>query len=208
MKKVVLFDFDGTIADSIESFMEIVNILAKKHRFKSLEPEELEQIRSEGAKNIIKKLRIPFYKLPFIGRDMKSMQRQYISQIKPFDGIVPVMHSIKERGFEIGIVTSNSKENVKEFLIKNNMDIFNYMYGDSGIFGKDKIISTFLKENKYAKEDVIYIGDEIRDINACRKVGIKVGAVAWGYNTKEALVYNNPDFLINTPNDLLTILHE
>jgi phosphoglycolate phosphatase-like HAD superfamily hydrolase len=48
--------------------------------------------------------------------------------------------------------------------------------------------------------------DEVRDIEAAKKSGIKSIAVAWGYNTKDALIKENPDFLVNSPDELINII--
>ncbi len=206
MSKILLFDFDGTIADSFDNFLEIINKLSIKYNLPALPPEELEKLRSEEAKAIIKRLKIPFYKIPFIANDMKKMQQQQITQIKPFKDLPEVLHALKDLGYVLGIITSNGEENVKRFVKHNNVNIFSYIHGDTSIFGKDKVIHKFLKQHTVAKEDVIYIGDEIRDIQACQKVGIKIIAVTWGLNSKEGLANYHPDFLIDTPAQLLKLL--
>ena len=167
---------------------------------------ELEKLRSEDAKTLIKRLKIPLYKIPLLARDMKIMQQQQITQIKSFNGLPEVLHKLKSKGYLLGILTSNGKENVKLFIKNNNIDIFTFIYSDTSIFGKDKVIRNFLKQNAITKEQVYYIGDEIRDIQACQKVGIKIIAVSWGLNSKEGLAKYHPDFLIDKPVELLKLL--
>lgn len=188
MIKVLLFDFDGTIADSFASFIEIAGKLAKKHNFPPLPLEELEKFRAEDPRALIKQLKIPFYKIPLLAIDMKKMQQEYIPRIHPFAGLPEVLYELKKKGFTLGILTSNGKENVKQFLKNNNLYIFDYIHSDSSLFGKDKAIRNFLKQHTFSKEDVIYVGDEIRDIQACGKVGIKIMSVTWGFNSKQGLV--------------------
>lgn len=206
MVKVILFDFDGTIADSYDSFLEIVNILSDKYHLTKIPPSEINALRSEDAKTLIKKLRIPFFKIPFLARDMKKMQREKMTEIKPFNGLPEVLNKLKDEGYELGILTSNGKENVLEFLKLNNIDVFEYIYDNASIFGKDRAINRFIKNNNIHKKDLVYVGDEIRDIIACKKSGIKIISVSWGFNSKEGLERNDPDYLIDSPDEFIKII--
>ena len=198
MKKVLLFDFDGTIADSFENFLEIFAVLANKYHFPALSRDELEKLRSEDARRLIKHLKVPFYKIPFMARDMKKMQFEKIHKIKPFVGLPSMLTQLKKQGYTLAILTSNGKANVQSFLQNNHIDLFTHIYSVSNIFGKDKAINNFLKQNKLQKADVLYIGDEIRDIQVCKKVSVLIVSVTWGFNNKEGLAKNKPDFLIDT----------
>jgi len=204
-KRILLFDFDGTIADSFNNFIEIVDMLADKYHFPKFSQADIEKLRAKNAKAIISILGIPFYKIPFVARDMKKIQRQKISQIKPIHGMPETIQNLKDLSYQIGILTSNSRENVSLFLKSNNIDVFDFISSDAGIFGKDKFLRLFLKKNKLEKENVLYIGDEIRDIYACRSTGIKIVSVTWGFNSKQGLVLHKPDYIVDTP-DALTRL--
>lgn len=204
--KIILFDFDGTLADSFENFFEILREITLKYKLPELSPKDLDELRSESASQIVKKLHIPFYKIPFIAHDMKRLQQQNIENIKSFKGLPEVLHGLKNKGFELGIVTSNGKSNVKAFLKNNDIDIFTYLYCDSRLFGKDKVLKKFLKAQNVSNEEVLYVGDEIRDIQACQKIGVKIAAVTWGFNSKEGLTKYNPELLISTPKELLQLV--
>lgn len=205
MQKVLLFDFDGTIADSFENFLQIAEVLAKKYGFPTISRDEVEKLRSEDARSLIKKLNIPFYKIPFLARDMKKMQKDTMSQIHPIEGLPEVLQELKKISYTMNVLTSNGEENVRLFLKNNSLDIFDHIYAEAGIFGKDAMIKKFLKMHHLQKEDILYIGDEIRDIHACKKAAIKIISVTWGFNSKEGLIKNSPDYLAETPSDLLKI---
>lgn len=208
MNKVLLFDFDGTIADSFDNFLEIVETLSDKYNFPKIPLAEIEKSRSLDARTLVKRLKIPLYKIPFLAHDMKKMQKEKIAQLHPFRGLPEVLTSLKNKGYTLGIITSNAKENVKLFLKNNNIEVFDYINGDAGMFGKDKLISNFLKQNGISKSDALYIGDEIRDIHASQKAGVKIGAVTWGFNSKAGLSKANPDFLIDRPEELFELLNK
>lgn len=206
MKKTLLFDFDGTIVDSFANFLEITDILSTKYNFQFIAQDELDELRSQDANTLIKRFKIPLYKLPFMARDFKKMQKEQIEHLKPCTGLPEVLHKLKKSGYDMGILTSNGEENVRRFMRQHKMDIFTYIYSDSSMFGKDKVLRKFLKNHALKKEQVLYVGDEIRDIQACKNVGIPIVAVTWGFNSKTGLVKHTPDFLIDEPQELLKVV--
>jgi phosphoglycolate phosphatase len=108
---------------------------------------------------------------------------------------------LNKRGYRLGILTSNSSNNVKSFLRRNNLEYFDFIHSESNLFGKDKV----LKRLKVRLNNLVYVGDETRDVEAGKKCGVKVVAVTWGLSTKEPLFKSRPDWLISDPNELLTI---
>jgi phosphoglycolate phosphatase-like HAD superfamily hydrolase len=74
--------------------------------------------------------------------------------------------------------------------------------------GKPREFHRILKKRKVAKDEVIYIGDESRDVEAARESGIKVISVTWGYNSREALSAHRPDFIAETPDELQQIVEK
>ena len=74
------------------------------------------------------------------------------------------------------------------------------------LWGKSHHLKTLLKTHEFDLNKTIYIGDEIRDIEAAHKVGIRIAAVTWGYNSKKALESYHPDFLITEPQQLLNLI--
>lgn len=205
-KKTLVFDFDGTIADSFINFLEIVQLLITKYNLNPISNEELSKLRDLEANVLINKLKIPFYKLPFLARDMKNLQQSQIKTLKVFKGLPDVLTKLKTLGYSLNILTSNSKQNVKLFIKQNDLLIFDQIYGDVSLFGKDKAILKFIKQNSLSQETVIYVGDEIRDIAACKKAGTQIIAVSWGFNSKAGLIKSDPDYLIDKPSELLNIL--
>ena len=123
--------------------------------------------------------------------------------IKPFPQLESVLPKLSEK-YVLGIVTSNDPVNVKKFLLAHNLDYFAFVYSDGSLFGKGKIIKNLLHKYSYAPENVIYVGDEVRDIDAARTAGINVVSVTWGLNSKKVLLENNPDFLIDNSTALLS----
>ena len=106
----------------------------------------------------------------------------------------------------MGILTSNSAETVKHFIKKYNLDLFAFIHSEKNLFGKDRALNTIIEERKLNKDKTIYIGDEVRDIESCNKIGLSIVAVSWGFNEKGLLSKSNPTYLIEEPQELLSLL--
>jgi phosphoglycolate phosphatase len=205
--KVIIFDFDGTLADTLDAIVNITNRLAKAYGYKATEPEELALIRNMSSREIVKKSKISVFKLPFLLRRIKLELQNDIKHIKPILGIQESLIRLKNEGILLGIITSNSEDNVKAFLEKNDMeDLFSFIYSERTLFSKDKALNKFIKRNNLIPEQVIYVGDETRDIEASKRIDVKVVAVSWGFNSQEALAKHNPDFLISKPSELVDLI--
>ncbi len=201
---MLLFDFDGTLADSLYALLECVNDNADYYGYKKITAAE--SLRNKDALSIIKELGISVFKLPFVVSTIRKQMNTKISAIEPFPGIPDVLKQLHENGVVLGIITSNSQENVKIFLQNNNINFFTYIIGQNSIFGKGRAIKKFLHNNGINPADVIYIGDEVRDIQAAKQNGIKSAAITWGFNDLAALQAQKPDFIINKPEDLRELL--
>ncbi len=205
--KVILFDFDGTIADTLDALVNITNRLAPEFGFKPLTPEEVPLVKTLTARQLIKKSGISIFKIPPLLQRVKLDLRQYIQTLSPIVGIKEALEELKNEGNILGILTTNSEENVRLFLNQHKMEyLFSYLYAETTIFGKNKVIKKFLSQYNLTFEQVIYVGDEARDIECSKKAHIKVIAVSWGFNSPEALAKHNPDFLIHHPHQLIEII--
>jgi phosphoglycolate phosphatase len=207
MTKVIIFDFDGTLADTIDILLSITNRLSAEFGFKSATKEELAQLSNLNSWQILQYSGISIFKFPLLIRRLKAELHSEVPHIQLFPGIKEVLLELKKRGFQLGIITSNSRENVLGALEKNGLqDTFTFIYSGS-TFGKHKVINKWLKIENIHTEKVVYVGDEIRDIDAAKKTGIKVIAVGWGFNSPQALAAQNPNFLIKRPQELIEIIN-
>ncbi|MBR8837607.1 MAG: tRNA epoxyqueuosine(34) reductase QueG [Stigonema ocellatum SAG 48.90 = DSM 106950] len=206
-QKTILFDFDGTIADTVDALVSIANRLAQEFGYVPIAPEELSMLKNLSSREIIKYSGISIFKIPFLVKKVKAELKKKIPVIKPIPGIKEALIALKSEENRLGIITSNSRENVTQFLQINDLDnLFEFIYSGVTIFGKTTIINNVLKQQQIKPQEVIYVGDETRDIEASKKANIKVIAVTWGFNSPEILARQDPDFLIHQPSELLEVI--
>jgi phosphoglycolate phosphatase len=205
MSKVLVFDFDGTLANSfvilIETFEEIA---ARKEK---LTKEEIQKLRGLPLKDILHYLRIKKWQIPKLLIKGRKAIAVKIVDIKPFVGIVQMLKALNKDGYKIYVLSTNGTENISEFLKANKMDAYVVkVYGDIGL-RKSSAIKKLIKKEKIDKADCVYIGDEVRDIEAARKSGIRILSVGWGFNHAPALKSHNPDEFADTPIELIKVLN-
>jgi phosphoglycolate phosphatase len=194
------------VADSFEAMMEIFEEHNKEFGFENFGDKELKIYRQQGVAELIKKRNISVWKILKILRVGKRLMNQKIKSVKPFEGMKETLLELKKKGLILGILSTNSEENISEFLKKNKIEMFDYVVGKGSLFGKTRVIKNILKQRRLNKEEVLYVGDEVRDIEACKKIGIKIAAVTWGFSDEKLLAKNKPDFLIRKINKLFKIL--
>jgi phosphoglycolate phosphatase len=201
--KVIIFDFDGTIANTFDTLAKIINRLSTEFGYLPASAEKIAEFRNSTASHIVQSSGVSIFQLPFIIKKVKRELNQEIHLLKPIEGIKEVLIDLHEQGYQLGIITSNSSENVETFLSSNNLKhLFSFLSSGTTLFGKNRIINKFLKQQNLRLEQAIYVGDEIRDIEAAKRSNIKVIAVSWGFNSKEILAQHEPDFLIDEPKQL------
>jgi phosphoglycolate phosphatase len=187
-----IFDFDGTLADSFPRFVHIVNRAAEEFRFRRIEADEVEPLRGYGARRIVRHLAVPTWKLPLIARRMRRMMSEELDGVRLFPGVGDALRRLSERGVSLAIVTSNSLENVRRVLGAENGALIGRYACDVPVFGKRRVLRRVIRESGVPVARTIYIGDELRDLEAAHAEGVAFGAVAWGYTRLDALVEHGP----------------
>lgn len=203
-----IFDFDGTIADTHHYIIQISNRLANEFGYAKILPEEIDLLKDKTVLEVIKYLNVPVLKIPAIVARAKKEFQKDAQDLEPIKGLQDILTRLKSTGAQIGILSSNALENIHTFLTQHNLDIFDFVQSTTNIWGKHICLDKLIKNKHLNKTDVLYVGDEVRDITAAKKLGVRVAAVTWGYNSTRALEASEPDFLCATPEDLLNLIQE
>jgi phosphoglycolate phosphatase len=191
--RLVIFDFDGTLADSFPFFTSAFNRLAEQHGFKSVQPEMAPAFRHYSARKIMEWVGMPVWKLPFVGKSYISMMRENTAGIPLFDSVGEMLLDLWNKGVCLAIVSSNSYDNVSEVLGPENIRLFSHFECGMSMFGKAARINKVLKKSGISRSEAIYIGDQDTDVEAAHKARIAFGAVRWGYGSIESLRAQSPE---------------
>src|SRR5688572_16722304 len=176
----VIFDFDGTLADTLHIAIDLFRKFAPKDH--PTDDAEIERLRGMSASEVIKNLGIPWWRLPYFVYQGRKAVKEQMGNVQAIDGIEPVVHRLHQQKHKLFILSSNSTENIEQFLNHNKLGhYFDGFWGGQGLFTKSGALKKVVRKNNLVLEDCVYIGDEVRDIEAARHAGMKCISVSWGY---------------------------
>lgn len=199
----IILDFDGTIADTLDLALAIYNRIAPEYGCKPAGDEERELFSTRKTRELLKTFGISRLTLLKLLIRIRKEMSKHIQEMKPVEGMEDSLREIRNTGVRMGILTSNSVENVSTFLDHNNMSLlFDFIYSGRSFLGKEKLIRKLIIQEHLAADRIIYAGDETRDVEASKAAGIPVIAVTWGVCRREALSSLSPDQIADRPEEL------
>ena len=185
--RLVIFDSDGTLADTLPWMRSQFNELAEEHGFRKVEAHEYELFRDLHGGALLRELGLPLWKLPRVVTAMRRRMAEHTGEFATFPGITEALTRFTTGGAQLAIVSSNSRENVERVLGVENSKLIRHWACGVSMLGKASKLRQVVRQSGVPRAEAIYIGDEIRDGEAAAKAGVAFGAVTWGQHSAEAL---------------------
>ena len=202
--KLFLFDFDGVLVDSLDVYEKTVTLCLKKMN-KPLtrgRQEFLELFEGNFYESLVKK---GVDLNEFMKASVDILAQVNLKDIKPITAVVPVVGELQTK-HTLLVVSSNESSSIKE-----SLELFHYNGYFQEILGSDFMLSKkekilyAIKKYHVAPQDIYYIGDTTGDIKEGREAGVKTVGVTWGWHSKEKMASAKPDYLFDTPQELLQL---
>ena len=201
-----IFDFDGTIADSLNEVLAAYNSVAPELQTPVVSERELAALKRLGPREAMRELSVPIWKVPRIMKTVRAAMHARMAHLNPIEGMSEVLHELWRRGVKTAIVSSNSQENVSQFLVRHGIDRFEALSCGVSLFGKAKRLRRMAERAEFAGAQLFYVGDEVRDVSAAAEAGMRSVAVTWGHGERAALEAHHPYHLVHAPAELVSIL--
>jgi phosphoglycolate phosphatase len=202
----IIFDFDGTIADS---FDYVAGFLADEAGIGHLSDTRKQELNGLSMPAMARHLGYSWWRMPGLLFKGRRRMSKVIKRLKPFNGMTEVIEKLHAEGHELFIVSTNSVRNVRAFLHHHGLHTyFLEIYGGVGLFSKASALRKLLRGQNLNSKNAIYIGDELRDVQAAQSLGLRVIAVGWGFARNSDLQTLRPTALVQTPADLLDVLEK
>ena len=203
---LILFDFDGVLADTLDDLLkfsqEICDELGVKHH---VVKEDVSTLAAMSFANLGRKLEVPEALVDeFVRRSLEKVANKK-SPARIFEGLTEVVRDLSV-GHVLGIVTTNSSQNVQAFLVEHGLeDCIRAIYGVDLPGTKAEKISQARSQFAAAGEAVFMIGDSASDIRSASEASARSIAVSWGHQSIEMLVRAGADYIVYSPEELLEI---
>lgn len=202
---LAIFDLDGTLADSFPWFLRTINDVADRFNFRRVADDEIEALRHASSREILARLEVPLWKLPAIARHARRLKAEAAAEIPLFAGVETMLRTLAGNGVQLALVTSDSEANAREKL-GDSAALFAHFDCAASLFGKPAKFRRVIRRAGVEPGRVIAIGDEVRDIEAARTVGITCGAVSWGYAAPAALRALAPDHMFAQMDEIADVV--
>lgn len=216
MIKAVIFDMDGTVADTLRSIAGFGNAALQAHGFPALPTELYRQLVGNGADILIRRM-LHATELPYTEETVQTVRKTYdtlyeadpTKLVTPYPGIPEMLKALRAAGIKTAIL-SNKPDNMTRFIAEALFpDLFDIVHGQrDGIPKKPDPTAIYMlcKELGVEPEECIYVGDSGVDMQTGHNSSICSVGATWGFRGKEELKENGADHLADTAEELLSII--
>lgn len=215
MKKLCIFDLDGTLLDSLQDLKDSVNGILKKYSY----PEKtLDQVRSYVGNGLYKLLErsVPDgcdqKELDLLYKDFLNYYGEHCNdQTSKYEGIEEMLIQLRNKGCLLAISSNKRNEQVQKLWKEHLFDLIDLAIGEDpqrGIRKKPEAdeVQFILKQLNICPEEAVYIGDSEVDIQTAKNSGLDSISVSWGFKTREFLEKNGASAIADTPEELVRLL--
>lgn len=206
----LIFDFDGTLANTMDLILDLYNQhITKQFSCKVFDKANIEEFRTRRPASFLREFGVTPLKLPFIIYRVRKLMKAHITEAQLFSGMKEVLQTLHKENIKMGIVTSNSVENVQLFLNHHQLaSYFLFIKSSKSLTSKKRSLEKVMAQNGFKKEETIYIGDEMRDIRSSKAAKIRCAAVTWGHQHRSLLEEQKPYAILETPTDILKLFEK
>jgi phosphoglycolate phosphatase len=179
--------------------------VSDRFKFRRLRDGELEELRYCDAREVMRRLGVPRWKVPMIARYVRSRMAEDVDQISLFPGAGEMLDDLADAGLRLAVVSANGEATIRTVLGPHARQV-SAIAGGVSLFGKRGKLLRMSRLTGVEPHRALVIGDEIRDLNAARAARMAFGAVSWGLTRPEALEAGRPQALFRQMSDITKLL--
>lgn len=201
--KTIVFDFDGTLADSFELVLDITHELTGMRRRTE---KEITALRRLPLLTAVRQHGMHWWALPKLILLTRRKMFHRMHKVKLFNGVEAMVRDLHQAGYHLLVMSSNRERNVRACLRAHNLE--NYFDGvyHCSVFHKVGGLRRILRRNQLQPASTYYVGNETLDVRAANKLGLRAVAVTWSGQDRKELEAAQPFALIDKPTEIRRLL--
>lgn len=209
----ILFDLDGTLLNTLDDLADSVNAVLEAEACALRTKDEIRDFIGDGVKMLMKRSLPKDRDEEEILRCLEQFREIYmknmLNQTKPYEGILDLLKNLKHMGMKLGVVSNKPDEATKEMcrlFFEENIDV---AIGDNHERKKkpapDNVFEA-LKQLQSKQDKTLYVGDSNVDMQTAKNAGLACVGVTWGYRSREVLLSEGANYMIDEPNHLIGLI--
>lgn len=213
MKKMLIFDMDGTILYTLEDLMNSTNYALLEYGYPVRTLDEIRHFVGNGIHKLVERAVPEGTPKDRIEDVFETLEKHYkihcMDTTKPYDGIIDLLKKLREKGFQTAVVSNKVDFAVQDLVDDFFRGLFDIAIGErEGVRKKPAPDSVYevMKAFHLAKEDVVYIGDSDVDFETAKNAGVDYILVEWGFRDRSFLESLGASVFAKKPEDILNLV--
>lgn len=215
MINTVIFDLDGTLLNTLKDLYLSTNHALAKLSYPQRSIEEVRNFVGNGVAKLIERA-IPEGLANCDYDKCLSVFKEYYSvhmhnNTEPYEGIIKMLETLKLREFKVAVVSNKFDSAVKDLCRRYFRNLVDISIGESGTTRKKPYpdgVEKAMRELDSGPHSSIYVGDSDVDVETAHNAGLKCIGVTWGFRDREVLQKAGADYIINTPDEIFSLLNQ
>jgi phosphoglycolate phosphatase len=205
--QAVIFDFDGTIADSLPALLRMYDDVHGRPVQRT--QEAVDSMRHKSMYQIAREMGLPLWKIAWLAIRGRRMLRRHLRSIRVYPGLTELIRDLYEARVKLFVVSTNHSENIRKYLQWHDLDTyFDGIYGGAHFWSKAGMMRRVVRREGLDRAQLWCVGDEKVDVMSARGARLRIISVTWGYSSKHGLDSLKPDKLVTTVDDLRKVFRQ
>ncbi|CRZ34422.1 phosphoglycolate phosphatase [Herbinix hemicellulosilytica] len=209
----IIFDLDGTLLNTLDDLKDSLNFALAKHGYEEKTLEEVRRFVGNGVQKLVERSLPANTSTEDMQKCLATFKEHYKDNMqnktRPYDGIKELLAELKNSNYRMAIVSNKFDAAVKALVKDYFGEYITVAIGESATVkskpAPDSVYAA-IKEMGSDIKNAIFVGDSETDVQTAKNAGLPCVGVTWGFRTRDILLKEGADYIIDTPKELLDII--